>query len=132
MTERSKEIMVKRKSRAPGQRQLRVGEELRHALSQIIERGELRDPELAGISITVTEVRISPDLRNATAFVVPLGGEGLMEIIEPLRRATSFLRHRIAQMVELRRVPNLMFEPDESFDNFDRINQALNDGSHGA
>ena len=124
--------MVKRKSRAPGQRQLRVGEELRHALSQIIERGELRDPELAGISITVTEVRISPDLRNATAFVVPLGGEGLIEIIEPLQRATSFLRHRIAQMVELRRVPNLMFEPDETFDNFERINQALNDGGHGA
>lgn len=124
--------MVKRKSQAPGQRQLRVGEELRHALSQIIERGELRDPELAGISITVTEVRISPDLRNATAFVVPLGGEGLKEIIEPLQRAASFLRHRIAQLVELRRVPNLMFEPDESFDNFDRINQALNDGGHGA
>jgi ribosome-binding factor A len=124
--------MARQKSGAPGQRQLRVGEELRHALSQIIERGELRDPELTGKSITVTEVKISPDLRNATVFVVPLGGEGLKEIIPPLQRATSFLRHRIAQMVELRRVPNLKFEPDETFDYVDRINQVLEDGRHGA
>jgi ribosome-binding factor A len=123
--------MAIQKPGTPGQRQLRVGEELRHALSQMIERGELRDPDLAGKSITVTEVRISPDLGNATVFVVPLGGDGLMEIIEPLQRASSFLRYRIAQMVKLRRVPNLTFEPDETFDHVDRINQALEDGRHG-
>ena len=62
------------RSKAPSQRQLRVGEELRHALARILARGELRDPVLVEVSLTVTEVRLSPDLKNATAFVVPLGG----------------------------------------------------------
>ena len=66
--------MAKGHGRAPSQRQLRVGEELRHALAEVLGRGDLRDPGLSGVSLTVTEVRVSPDLRNATAFVVPLGG----------------------------------------------------------
>ena len=68
--------MTKTPSKAPSQRQLRVGEEIRHALSEVLARGELRDPDLVDVSLTVSEVRISPDLRNATAFVMPLGGVG--------------------------------------------------------
>ena len=68
--------MSKHNIRAPSQRQLRVGEEIRHALAHILERSEVRDPDLAGKAITVTEVRVSPDLKNATAYVVPLGGVG--------------------------------------------------------
>jgi len=66
--------MSKGDAKAPSQRQLRVGEELRHALAWILERGDIRDPGLGGIAVTVTEVRVSPDLGNATAFVIPLGG----------------------------------------------------------
>ena len=113
--------------RPPSQRQLRVGEELRHVLSQIIERGELHDPELAGVSITVSEVRISPDLGNATIFVTRLGGGQSEEMVEALQRATPFLRHQIAQRVHLRRVPNLIFEADKSFDYAEHIGHLLED-----
>lgn len=121
--------MVRGDSRAPSQRQLRVGEELRHALAQIIERGELRDPELAGISITVSEVRVSPDLRNATAFVSPLGGGDAVALVPALRRAESFIRHRVGQAVRLRHVPRLSFEPDTSFDYAERIDAVLKSAS---
>lgn len=121
--------MGKHHDNAPSQRQLRVGEELRHVLSMIIERGEIRDPDLAGLSITVTEVRISPDMRNATAYVVPLGGvtdDGdIGVIIKALGRAAPFLRHRIAQSVHLRYVPKLMFMADTSFDEGDKIDALL-------
>jgi len=113
--------------RPPSQRQLRVGEELRHALSQVIERGELHDPDLDGVSITVSEVRISPDLGNATIFVTRLGGGGSEEIVEALKRASPFLRHQIAQRVHLRRVPNLIFESDTSFDYAEHIGQIIED-----
>ena len=74
------------------QRQLRVAEELRHALAKIFQEGECRDPALRDTSIAVTEVRMSPDLRNATAFVMPLGGENATEIIAGLKRSSAFLR----------------------------------------
>jgi len=119
--------MTKGEFKAPSQRQLRVGEELRHALAWIIERGELRDPELSRVSVTVTEVRVSPDLRNATAFVTPLGGGEAAPILEALTRARSFLRHRIGQEVRLRTVPNLSFQADTSFDQASRIEDLLHD-----
>ncbi len=110
------------------QRQLRVGEELRHVLSQLFLRGELSDPELSGVSITISEVRISPDLFNATVFVTELGGkERKKNIVEVLGRATPFLRHKIAQRIYLRRVPNLSFEYDTSFEYADRISSLLKD-----
>lgn len=115
-----------RGSKPPSQRQLRVGEELRHAIAMVIERGEFRDPELAGRAITVTEVRVSPDLRNATVFVVPLGGGDVTPILEGLKRAKSFLRHEIARMVELRSVPDLWFQEDTTFDTASRIDSILN------
>jgi len=123
--------MSKRSKRPPSQRQLRVGEELRHVLAQVIERGELHDPELDGVSITVTEVRISPDLSNATIFVTRLGGAQAEETVAALERATPFLRHQIAQRVQLRHVPNLIFEADTSFDYAEHIGQLLDDVTTG-
>ncbi len=118
--------MNKRNARAPSQRQLRVGEEIRHALAHVLERGEVHDPDLADKTITVTEVRISPDLKNATAFVVPLGGRGDGEgIVRALNRIRPFLRHRVAQAVHLRSAPNLTFVADTSFDEAGHINDLL-------
>jgi ribosome-binding factor A len=109
----------------PGQRQLRVGEELRHALALLLRPGELRDPALHDASVTVTEVRISPDLRNATAFVMPLGGANAADIITALRRCAPFLKGRIARTVQLRLVPNLSFALDNAFDSAARIAAVL-------
>ena len=114
-----------RRDKVPSQRQLRVGEELRHALSRILSRGELRDPALAGLNLTVTEVRASPDLKNATAYVMPLGGGGLDEAVEALNRAAGFFRTRIARDVALRHAPRISFAPDRSFDEAHRVREIL-------
>lgn len=108
-----------------GQRQLRVGEELRHALARLLRPGELHDPALFDANVTVTEVRLSPDLRNATAFVMPLGGTNAADIIAGLRRSAPYLKGQIARMVQLRRVPNLSFALDSAFDSADRIAAVL-------
>src|SRR5690554_2085558 len=94
-------------ARGPSQRQLRVGEEVRHALVRILARGELTDPDLSGQSITVTEVRMSPDLRNATAFVTPFGGGDADRIVKALNRAGGYFRGQIAREVELRYSPTV-------------------------
>ncbi|MBB4264504.1 30S ribosome-binding factor RbfA [Roseospira visakhapatnamensis] len=116
-----------RTARPPGQRQLRVGEELRHALAWTLERGDIRDPALAGRPVTVTEVRVSPDLRNATVYVVPLGGGDMAEaeVLAGFKRVKSFLRHELAHKVNLRHVPDLTFAVDETFDTADRIEAIL-------
>jgi len=108
------------------QRQLRVGEELRHALARIIERGGVRDPAVAERSVTVTEVRVSPDLRRATVFVVPLGGGDPAPLLDGLRRAAPYLRHEVARQVQLRVMPEFAFAADTSFDRAERIEQLLN------
>ncbi len=113
------------KNRQPTQRQLRVGESLRHALSGVLERGNLRDPALRNVSITVTEVRASPDLKNATAYVMPLGGEVADDIVEALGRAAPFLRGAVAKEVELRHAPRLQFELDQSFGQADHVDALL-------
>lgn len=105
----------------PSQRQLRVGEELRHALAQLLRPGELHDPALFDANVTVTEVQLSPDLRNATAFVMPLGGANAADIIAGLRRSAPYLKSRIARQVRLRYAPNLSFALDSAFDSADRI-----------
>ena len=107
------------------QRQLRVGEELRHALARVLARGELRDPQLADVSLTVTEVRVSPDLKNATAFVVPLGGGEMAAVIDALNHAASFLRGQLGHEVQLRFTPRLSFQADRSFDEAAHINEIL-------
>jgi ribosome-binding factor A len=109
----------------PTQRQLRVGEELRHALVQTIDRAHFRDPDLMGVSITITEVRVSPDLKNATAFVTRLGGENVDTLVAALKRAGPYLRGQIAKAVKLRVVPVLSFEADLSFDYASYINNIL-------
>jgi ribosome-binding factor A len=102
-----------------------VGEELRHALAQMLRPGEMRDPALHDAHITVTEVQVSPDLRNATAFVMPLGGRDAADIVTALRRSAPFLKSRIARTVRLRLVPNLGFALDSAFDSAERIAAVL-------
>ncbi len=119
--------MKKGDAKAPSQRQLRVGEELRHALAWILERGEIRDPGLGGAPVTVTEVRISPDLRNATAFVIPLGGDHVTDVIEALNRAVPFVRRQVGKAVKLRHLPNLNFVADTTYDEAERINDLFKD-----
>ena len=107
------------------QRQLRVAEELRHALAKIFQEGECRDPALRDTSIAVTEVRMSPDLRNATAFVMPLGGSNATEILAGLRRSSPFLRRLVAREIPLRYTPRLVFALDGAFAQADRITALL-------
>ena len=117
--------MARSRGKPAGQRQLRVGEELRHALVRILMEEPPRDPALHDSRITVTEVRVSPDLRNATAFVMPLGGEGLAEKVAALGRAAPYLRSRLARVLDLRYTPRLTFEADRSFDEADRVSALL-------
>lgn len=117
--------MTKRGPRAPSQRQLRVGETLRRVLSRIIERGILHDPDLPEIVLTVTEVRMSPDLRNATVFIIPLGGGNAAPYLAALERARSFLRGEVTRQVRLKYAPTLSFKADESFDVADHIKEIL-------
>ena len=113
------------RSAEPSPRQLRVGEEVRHALARIFARGELRDPELAAVTLTVTEVRMSPDLRRATAFVMPLAGEHAPQALAGLARSAPYLRGLVAREVSLRHAPTLAFHLDTSFDHANRISELL-------
>ena len=109
----------------PSARQLRVGEEVRHGLARIFERHELRDPALVDATLTVTEVRMSPDLKHATVFVMPLAGAHAPETLAGLKRGAPYLRGLIAREVPLRFTPTLSFMLDESFDHANRINEIL-------
>ena len=109
----------------PSQRQLRVGEMLRHALAEILQRGDVSDPVLETTVVTVPEVRCSPDLRHATVYVMPLGGLKAEEVIEALNRNRKFLRGELAHRVTLKYMPDLKFEIDRSFDTADRIDELL-------
>ncbi len=109
----------------PTSRQLRVGEELRHGLARIFGRHELSDPALVDVTLTVTEVRMSPDLKHATVFVMPLAGAQAPETLAGLKRGAPYLRGLIAREVPLRFTPTLSFMLDESFDRANRINEIL-------
>ena len=109
----------------PSQRQLRVGEMLRHALAQILLRGEIRDPDLDGVSITVTQVKPSGDMRHATAFVEPLGGQNAKAIVAALNRHKAFLRGEMGRVIELKFTPELRFVEDTSFAEAQRIENLL-------
>ena len=121
MRKRRDQVVGSPGPRPTSQRQLRVGEELRHALAQLLRPGELRDPALREANITVTEVRVSPDLRNATAFVMPLAGSNAKEVMAGLKRSAPFLKGRVARIVELRQAPNIAFAFDGAFDAAARI-----------
>lgn len=111
----------------PSQRQLKVGEELRRALADILLRGDLHDDALARASITVSEVRASPDLRNATVFVMPLGGVAVEETIKALKRNKGEIRRALAKEVRLKYSPDLSFVRDDSFDRMDETRRLLSE-----
>lgn len=109
----------------PSQRQLRVAEEIRHALSAVFARAEFRDPDLAGLHVTVTEVRASPDLKHMTAFVSGLGRDLTDPQMRALRRASPYLRGQVAKAVRLKFAPDLHFQPDTALDYAMRIDQVM-------
>lgn len=109
----------------PSQRQLRVGELIRRTLADVLNRGDIHDPDLNRLSITVSEVRITPDLRIATAFVLPLGGDKREETIEALARNKGELRHALSKEMTMKYAPDLRFLLDESFDRMDETNRLL-------
>src|SRR5436305_17420 len=115
------------KNSAPGgsQRQLRVGETVRHAVADILSQGSVHDPELDGHIITVPEVRMSPDLKLATVYVMALGGKDTEIVLAALARNKKFLRGQVAHRVNLKFAPDLRFRADERFDEAERIEKLL-------
>jgi len=109
----------------PSQRQLRVGELMRHALAEVLARGEVHDPVLQMHVVTVPEVRMSPDLKIATCFVMPLGGKDQQEVIQALARNKRYLRGELAHRTNLKFAPDLRFRIDESFEEGSRIDRLL-------
>lgn len=113
-------------SSGPSQRQLRVGEQARHALAQLLQRGEVRDPAVEGVVVSVTEVRMSPDLRIATAYVSPLGVKDKDAVISALNRNARFIRGRVTPALrQLKYMPEFRFRLDTSYENFDKIDRLL-------
>ena len=111
----------------PSQRQLRAGELVRHALAEILRDEKLNDGALEDVSVTVTEVRMSPDLRHAHVFVEPLGGVHVRAVVEGLNRAAKFLRGKLGRHIELKFTPDLRFVHDESFEEADRMERLIAD-----
>ncbi|WP_415401302.1 30S ribosome-binding factor RbfA [Tateyamaria sp. SN3-11] len=109
----------------PSQRQLRVGELIRRTLSEVLARGDVHDPDLNRMSITVGEVRTSPDLKIATAYVLPLGGQGQDEVLKLLGRNKGELRRAISKKLALKFAPDLRFQLDETFDRMDDTRRML-------
>ena len=116
---------AKAPSKAPSQRQLRVGEEVRHHLSTALLRGDVYVPELEGISVTVSEVSVSPDMSNARAYVTPLGGADIDEVVAILNVIAPDLQTYVAQKVHLRRMPRVKFFADHSFENAQKMSSLI-------
>ena len=111
--------------RGPSQRQLRVGELIRHKIAEMLARGEIHDDTLASHVVTIPEVRLSPDLKLATVYVMPLGGEDVKPVLAALERNKRFVRGEIAHAVNLKFAPELRFRFDETFDEATRIDRLL-------
>ena len=109
----------------PSQRQLRVGEALRHALAQVMREHEIRDPELEGVSVTITQVKPSPDMRYATVYCAPLGGQNTDRIIAALNRHKGFMRGEMGHMISTKFTPDLRFVEDQSFAEAEKIENLL-------
>lgn len=116
---------MRKPATGPSQRQLRVAEEIRHVLAELFERRDFRDPELAEAQITVAEVRISPDLKHATAFVSRLGREDVDALLPALKRAAPFFRSQIAHAVRLKFAPDVSFQPDHALEYATKIDRLL-------
>lgn len=120
--------MAKNRGRSgPSTRLLRVGENVRHALSTILARNEVQDEDLKGKSITVSEVRVSSDLRNATVFVMPLGGDPDLKVTKALNKNSAYIRGMMGHVVQMKFTPQLKFKLDESFDEASNIERLLKD-----
>lgn len=122
--------MAKHQQSTPEQqsvRVLKVGERVRHILSELLARGEAHDDVLRASNIAVTEVRMTPDLRNAKAYVKPLLGDDEATVLKALRTNTAFFQKEVAQRLGLKFAPKLNFQPDESFDEAERIEKLLSD-----
>lgn len=119
--------MVSHGEHAPSQRQLRVGEQMRHLLAEQLLRGELRDPRLAGRSLTVAEVRVSRDLKSATVFTTELGGELSRDVAAALQQASSYLGGWLARQMHLKYAPRLHFVADETFAHAAKIDRLLHE-----
>ena len=113
------------REKGPTQRQMRVGEMLRHALSDIFRRGDIRDPGLKGVSVTVTQVKPSGDMRHATVFVEPLGGRNAAQVVTALNRHARYLRGEMGRLIALKFTPELRFVEDTSFAEAERIEGIL-------
>ena len=113
--------------RGPSQRQLRAGELTRHALVEILREEDINDADLAGVSVTITEVRMSPDLRHATVFVEPLGGDHAEAVVKALNRHHGFLRGRLGHAIDMKFTPALKFLHDETFDEAARMSRLFAD-----
>lgn len=122
-----KEDRVPKAPQGPSQRQLRAGELVRHALVGILREGSPNDPALMGVSVTITEARMSPDLRHATVFVEPLGGEKADDVVAGLNRVAKFVRGRLGQSIDMKFTPDLKFRHDESFTNAAYIDSLFDD-----
>ncbi len=117
--------MKKPATAGPTQRQLRVAEQIRHLLAEVFARGEFRDPDLADARVTVTEVRIGPDLKRATAFVARLGRSDVDALMPALKRAAPYLRGEVARSLRMKYAPDLSFQPDTALDYATKINQLM-------
>ncbi|MEO1695244.1 MAG: 30S ribosome-binding factor RbfA [Pseudomonadota bacterium] len=115
-----------RQANGPSQRQLRVGELIRHTISDLLTRGDIHDDTLGRAVVTIPEVRCSPDLRNATVYVMPLGGQDIDAVLAALRRNTKFIRGAVARKVNLKYAPDLSFQTDQTFAEADKIGRVLN------
>src|SRR5580704_18431491 len=120
-----KDLHHSRRDAGPTQRQLRVGEMLRHALAEILNRNEIRDPDLDGISVTITQVKPSPDMRYATVYCAPLGGKNTASVIAALNRHKGFLRGQMGHMISIKFTPDLRFVEDQSFAEAEKIENLL-------
>lgn len=111
--------------KGPSQRQLRAGELIRHALSEILQREPLRDPALDGVSVTVSEVRVSPDLKQASVFATPLGGKAEDDVIAALNRMAPRLRGLLGRRIDMKFTPSLAFRRDDTFAEAQKIDELL-------
>lgn len=112
-------------AKAPSQRMLRVGELIRHKVAEMLVRGDIHDDVIASHSITIPEVRLSPDLKLATVYVMPLGGADIKPVIEALTRNKKYIRAEVAHTLDLRYAPDLRFREDETFEEATRIDRLL-------
>jgi ribosome-binding factor A len=116
------------RARSPSQRQLRAGELIRHAVAEVLTREEIHHEDLAGVAVTVSEVSMSPDLRQATCFIMPLGGKDTDKVLAALHHTGPWLSGQVARRVRLKFAPRLRFQIDQSFDNADHIGRLLKRG----